>query len=85
MLLERRRFVVKERVGLLKLADTYDILDPETGQTLGEVRDEPTSLARYARLLVNKSFLATTINLYEGGPRGRSLRSTSARGSYAPR
>lgn len=67
MLLERRRFVVKERVGLLKLADTYDILDPETGQTLGEVRDEPTSLARFARLLVNKSFLATTINVYEAG------------------
>lgn len=67
MLLERRRFVVKERVSLLKLADIYDVLDPETGQALGEVRDEPTSLARFARLLVSKTFLATTINLYEAG------------------
>lgn len=67
MLFERRRFVVKERVALLKLADTYDLLDPETGQSLGEARDEPTSLARFARLVVNKSFLATTINIYESG------------------
>ncbi len=30
MLFQRRRFLVKERVGLLKLTDTYDIFDPDT-------------------------------------------------------
>lgn len=67
MIFERRRFVVKERVALLKLADTYDLLDPETGQVLGEARDEPSSLARFARLVISKSLLATTINIYEAG------------------
>src|SRR4051794_41167280 len=33
ILLERTTFFIKERVAVLKLTDTYDILDPANGQT----------------------------------------------------
>lgn len=65
MLLSRTRFFVKEHVGVLKLTDTYDILDPETQQQLAVARDEPPGWAKCARLLVKKHFLPTTINVYE--------------------
>jgi uncharacterized protein YxjI len=65
MLLGRSRFFVKERVGVLKLTDTYDILDPESGQPLGVAKDEPPGWAKFLRLLVKKQLLPTTINVYE--------------------
>lgn len=38
--LNRNLFFVKEHVGLLKAANNYDILDPETGQIIMECREE---------------------------------------------
>jgi uncharacterized protein YxjI len=64
-LLERTTFFVKERVAVLKLTDTFDILDPVTSQTIGVAREEPPSWAKWLRLLVNKSLLPTTVNIYE--------------------
>lgn len=40
-LLNRKTFFVKERVGILKLTDAYDILDPVTGHNLGIAKDRP--------------------------------------------
>ena len=76
MLLGHRTYFVKERVGMLKLADVYDILDPETQQPIGLAREEPPTWARYLRLLVNKHFLPTAVNFYEreGGPVVLSIR-----------
>jgi len=65
MLLEKSRFFVKERVAVLKLTDTYDILDPDTQQAIGIAKDEPPSWAKFLRLLVNKALLPTRINVYE--------------------
>ncbi len=67
MLLNRRSYIVKEHVSLLKLTDTYDLFDPETQQAIGVAKDEPASWAKYGRLLVKKNFLPTTINIYEAG------------------
>jgi len=67
VLLNRRSFIVKEQVSLLKLTDTYDLFDPETQQPIGVARDEPASWAKYGRLLVKKHFLPTVINVYEAG------------------
>jgi uncharacterized protein YxjI len=67
MLLDRRQFLVKERVSALQLTDTYDLLDSETGETLGQARDEPPRWAKFARLLVKKHFLPTNLNFYEAG------------------
>ena len=65
MLLKRRRFFVKERVSVLKLSDTYDILDPDTKQTIGVAKDEPPMWAKLLRLIVKKQVLPTVVQIYE--------------------
>ena len=65
MLLDRQQFFVKERVAMLKLTDTYDILDVETQQRIGIAKEEPSAWSKYARLVVNKILLPTTVNIYE--------------------
>ncbi len=65
-LFSRRTYVVKERVAVIKLTDTYDLIDPETQAVIGIAKDEPSALAKYARLVVHKNFLPTTVNVYEG-------------------
>jgi len=64
-LLHRTTFFVKERVAMLKLTDTYDILDPATGQTIGIAKEEPAAWAKWLRLIVKKHRLPTAINVYE--------------------
>ena len=75
MLLQRRRFFVKERVSLLKLTDTYDILDPETRQNVGIAKDEPPLWAKLLRLVLKKPLLPTFVRVYEteGAPAVLSL------------
>ena len=76
MLFPRRQFFIRERVAVLKLTDTYDILDPETKQNIGIAKDEPPSWAKFLRLLVKKPLLPTTIQVYEheGTPAVLTLR-----------
>jgi uncharacterized protein YxjI len=64
-LLDRTTFFVKERVAVLKLTDTYDILDPATSQPIGIAKEEPPAWAKWLRLLVNKQLLPTVVNIYE--------------------
>ena len=65
MLLERTTFFIRERVSLMKLKDTFDILDPETEQPIGIAREEPPGWVVPLRLLVNKRILPTVVNVYE--------------------
>jgi uncharacterized protein YxjI len=64
-LLDRSIFFVKERVAVLKLTDTYDILDPASGQQIGIAKEEPPTWAKWLRLAVNKQMLPTSVNIYE--------------------
>lgn len=64
---QRTAVFVKERVAMMKLRDTYDLLDPETQTVLGEVRDEPATWAKWLRLFVKKRMLPTVLNVYAGG------------------
>ena len=64
-LLERTSFFVKERVALLKLTDTYDILDPTTGQAIGIAKEEPPIWAKWLRLVIQKHMMPTSVNVYE--------------------
>lgn len=75
-LLERTTFFIKERTGLLKLTDTYDILDPATSQSIGIAKEEPPGWAKWLRLAVEKSKLPTSVNVYEseGEPPVLSIR-----------
>ncbi len=75
-MLDRRTYVVKERVGLMKLADTYDLLDPETGQQLAIAKEEPPGFVKYLRLFMNNHWFPTVVNVYEreGSPPILSIR-----------
>jgi len=76
MLLNNRQFFIKERIGLFKLSDTYDIHDPQTQLQIGIAKDEPAVWAKVLRLFLSKHFLPTTICVYEkeGMPALLSLR-----------
>jgi uncharacterized protein YxjI len=64
-MLDRKTYVVKERPGVLKLTDTYDLLDPDTGQPIGIAKEEPPGITKYLRLMGNNSFFPTVVNVYE--------------------
>jgi uncharacterized protein YxjI len=65
-MLDRKTYFIREHVGLLKLVDTYDILDPQTQAKIGQAREEIPVWSQFMRLLVNKRMLPTTVNVYEG-------------------
>jgi uncharacterized protein YxjI len=65
MLLNQTTYFIKERVAFAKLTDTYDILNPQTQETIGIAKEEPAAWAKWLRLLVNKQLLPTTLNIYE--------------------
>lgn len=64
-MLDRKTYVVKERVGFMKLANTYDLLDPHSGQPIGVAKEEPPGIVKYLRLAVNNKWLPTVVNVYE--------------------
>lgn len=76
MLLTKRQFLVREKVAVIKLTGTYDIFDPQSNSQIGVARDEPPGWAKALRLVVNKHFLPTTVNVYEreGQPPVLSMR-----------
>ena len=61
----RKAFLVKERVGFLKLSDTYDIFDPSTGAQIGIAREQIGPLLHVLRLLINKRLLPTVVEVRE--------------------
>ena len=75
-MLDRKTYVIKERPGVMKLTDTYDILDPDSGQPIGIAREEPPGATKYLRLLINNKWLPTMVNVYErdGQPPVLSIR-----------
>lgn len=64
-MLDRMHYFIREHVGLLKFHDAYDIIDPETQQTIGLAREEPGLLVQLLRLGINKQTLPTKIFVYE--------------------
>lgn len=64
-LLDRMTYVIKEHVGMLKFSDTYDILDPETGERIGIAKEKPGALVHVLRFVLNKQMLPTTVHIGE--------------------
>ena len=62
---ERKAWLVKERVGFLKLVDTYDIYDPATGAQIGVAKEKVSILVHILRFLINKRLLPTSVEVYE--------------------
>jgi uncharacterized protein YxjI len=65
-MLNRRGYFIREHVGFMKLADTYDILDPETQAQIGIAKEKPGALIHVLRFLVGKQLLPTKVFVYEG-------------------
>jgi uncharacterized protein YxjI len=65
-MLNRRTFFIRERAGLMKFSDTYDILDPESRTQLGIAKEKPGPLIHILRLFINKRLLPTQVFIYEG-------------------
>jgi uncharacterized protein YxjI len=64
-LFDRSTWIVKERAGVLKLVDTYDLLDAQSGQPIGIAKEEPPGIIRYLRLVINNRWLPTEVHVYE--------------------
>jgi Scramblase len=64
---DRKQIFVKQRISVMKLTSSYELIDPETQQIIGEVKDEPSGAMKFLRLLVNKLLLPTKFNFYASG------------------
>ncbi|MBN2714186.1 MAG: oxidoreductase [Planctomycetes bacterium] len=65
-MLDMQSWFIREHVGMLKLTDTYDILDPDTNEQVGIAKENPGGLMTVLRLAVNKQMLPTRVDIYEG-------------------
>jgi len=62
---ELKTFLVKERVGILKLQDVFDIYDPATGVQVGVAKENVNVVLKLLRLVVNKRLLPTVVEVSE--------------------
>lgn len=69
-MLNRQQYFIREHVGLMKLSDVYDILDPATKVKIGEAREEISGLVKLLRLLIHKQLMPTRVAVYEGADEG---------------
>jgi uncharacterized protein YxjI len=60
---DKNTYVVKERIGFLKLGDIYDIYEGESGRQVAIAMEKPGLLLHALRLVVNKTFLPTTVKI----------------------
>ena len=65
-MLARSQYFIREHVGVLKLSNTYDILDPESHTVIGVAKEEISPLIHVMRFLIHKRILPTQVNVYEG-------------------
>ena len=78
-------YLVKERVGLLKITDTYDIFNPSNGEQIAIAKEEIPTWSKLARLIIHKRMLPTSVNIYEGDEKshgGTPLLSICRKGAF---
>lgn len=66
-MLELDTILVKERVGLMKMSDTYDLYDPATGTSVGVCQEIVPWWVHFLRFAVNKRMLPTTVKVVDNG------------------
>ncbi len=71
--LDLREFIVKEHVGVLKLADTFDIFDAKSQAKVGLAKETPGGLIHFLRFLINKTLLPNQVTVREGDENGPVL------------
>jgi len=71
--LDLRQFIVREHVGLLKLADVFDILDPATGKPVALAKETPGGFVLAFRFVINKRILPNRVTVTAGNENGPVL------------
>ena len=62
-MLDITNYLVKERVGFMKLVDVFDIYNADTGEKIGVAIERPSGLVKALRLLINKRFMPTRVDI----------------------
>ena len=62
-MLDRNRFMIKERIAIIRTTDTYDIFDPESEEKIGQASEVPGKLVALLRWVVNKNFMPTRVEV----------------------
>lgn len=78
-MLDHDRFIVQEEVRLIRTVDAYQIFDANTGQPLGQARETPNTFIAFLRLVINKNWMPTTIQVTDNSGK---LLFTMSRGAY---
>lgn len=65
-MLNRKTFLIREKVGFIKLSDTYDILDLATQEQVGIAKEKPGMLIHLLRMFIDKRMLPTQVSVYTG-------------------
>ena len=64
-MLERTKYVIKERVKIISAVQSYDILDADTGEVVGTAQESIGVLTQLLRWFVSKQFLPTRLEVRE--------------------
>ncbi len=56
-MLDLQHYFIKEHVGLFKLHEAYDIIDPETQELIGVAIEQASGFRKLLKLVVNKTLL----------------------------
>ena len=64
-MLEHNKYVIKERVKIISAVQSYDILDPETGQPIGLAEEKIGVFTQLLRWVMSKQFLPTRLEVRE--------------------
>lgn len=62
-MLDKRIYFVRERVGLTKLHESYDIMDASSGDLLATAVEQASTIRKGLKLFVNKNLLPFEIDL----------------------
>lgn len=71
--LDLHQFIVKEHVGLLKLSDVYDIIDPNSQQIVALAREDVGMFKKILRLFISKKLMSTQVVVTERDENGPVL------------
>jgi uncharacterized protein YxjI len=63
------KYLIKEHVSFLKLSDSYDILDPNSGAKLGYAKETISIFAKLLRLVIPKQIMPTTVGIFNNEER----------------
>jgi uncharacterized protein YxjI len=64
-MLNFNQFFIKEHVGLFKLSNAYDIIDPQNGQKIGLAQEKIGKFFLALRFLISKQTLPTRVDIIE--------------------